>query len=93
MRKAFGTVDRNKMLTEVRAHCPSLFPYAAACYRNANILLGDGYTLESSRGVQQGVLGLALFAIALQPVIERLRELNLQPSRSSSTMFALNWRI
>ena len=48
MRNAFGTVDRTTMLTEVRAHCPSLFPYAAACYRNANILLGDGYTLESS---------------------------------------------
>ena len=48
VRNAFGTADRHKMLAEIQAHCPSLFPYAAACYRNANILLGDGYTLESS---------------------------------------------
>ena len=69
MRNAFGTVDCNNMY---------LLPNAAACYRNA-ILLGDGYTLESSRGVQQGdVLGPALFVIALQPVVERLRELNLE---------------
>ena len=79
MRNAFGTVDRQKMLAEVKSHCPCLFPYAAACYRNANILLGDGYALESTRGVQQGdVLGPALFAIALQPVIERLRDIGLE---------------
>ena len=79
MRNAFGTVDRQKMLVEVKSHCPCLFPYAAACCRNANILLGDGYALESTRGVQQGdVLGPALFAIALQPVIERLRDLGLE---------------
>ena len=67
------------MLAEVKNYCPCLFPYAAACYRKANILLGDGYALESTRGVQQGdVLGPALFAIALQPVVERLRELHLE---------------
>ena len=75
MCNAFGTVDRQEMLAEVKNHCPCLFPYAAAFCRNANILLGDGYSLDSTRGVQQGdVLGPALFAIALQPVIERLRD-------------------
>ena len=45
-------------------------------FRNAN---GDGYTLESTRGVQQGdVFRPALFAIALQAVVERLREINLE---------------
>ena len=79
MRNAFGSVDRRKMLAEVKHHCPCLFPYAAACYRHANVLLGDGYAVESTRGVQQGdVLGPALFAIALQPVVERLREINLE---------------
>ena len=79
MCNAFGSVDRQKMLAEVKTHCPCLFPYAAACYRNANVLMGDGYVLESTRGVQQGdVLGPALFAIALQPVVERLRELHLE---------------
>ena len=71
MRNAFGTVDRQKMLAEVKRHCPCLFPYAATCYRNANLLLGEGYFMESTRGVQQGdVVGSALFAIALQPVVE-----------------------
>ena len=45
MRNAFGSVYRRKMLAEVKSHCPCLFPYAAACYRHANILLGDGYAL------------------------------------------------
>ena len=40
------------MLAQVKTHCPGLFPYAAACYRKANILLGDGYALDSTRGVQ-----------------------------------------
>ena len=52
MRNAFGSVDRRKMLAQVKSHCPGLFPYAAACYRKANILLGDGYALDSTRGVQ-----------------------------------------
>ena len=52
-RNAFGTVDRRKMLEEVKSHCLCLFPYAAACFRNANVLMGDGYALESLRGVQQ----------------------------------------
>ena len=71
VRNAFGSVDRRKMLAEVKSHCPCLFPYAAACYRHDNVLLGDGYALESTRGVQQeDVLGPAMFAIALQPVVE-----------------------
>ena len=79
MRNAFGSVDRRKMLAEVKTHCPCLFLYAVACCRNANVLIGDGCVLESTRGVQQGdVLGPALFAIVLQPVVERLRELNLE---------------
>ena len=38
-----------------------------------------GYTLESTRGAQQGdVLGPALFALALQPVVERLCGISLE---------------
>ena len=78
MKNAFGSVFRDRMLSELRAHCPALYPYAAACYRIPNLLMGDGYTINSSRGVQRGdVCGPALFAIALHPVILRLREVGL----------------
>ena len=37
MRNAFGTVDRNRMLSEVRAYCPCLFPCAWNVVSLANI--------------------------------------------------------
>ena len=62
---AFGSVDRRKMLAQMKSHCWGLFRYAAVCYRKANILLGDGYASESTRRVQQGdLLDPALFAIS-----------------------------
>ena len=54
MKNAFGSVFRDRMLSELRTHCPALYPYAAACYRNPNLLMGDGFAMNSSRGVQQG---------------------------------------
>ena len=75
-KNAFGSVFREQMLKEVKARCPLLLPYAAACYRYPNYLFGDGFDLSSSRGVQQGdVCGPALFALA--PLILRLGEIPL----------------
>ena len=34
------------MLSELRTHCPALYPCAAACYPNPNLLMGDGFTRE-----------------------------------------------
>lgn len=66
------------MLREIKNRAPLLFPYALACYREPSKLFGQGFQLDSSRGVQQGdVCGPALFAIALHCVILRLNELDL----------------
>ena len=78
LRNAFGSVLREKMFAEVKTRCPVLYPYAAACYRDSNLLLGDGYQLNFTRGVQQGDdCGPALFAIAIHTVVLLLRELGL----------------
>ena len=49
MKNAFGSLFRNVMLDEIKMRCPLLYPYAAACYRNPNPLLGDGYALNYAR--------------------------------------------
>ena len=41
-----------KMLAEVQARVPQLYPYAAACYSNPNVLFGNGYEVISTQGVQ-----------------------------------------
>ena len=65
MRNAFG------LLAEVKARCPVLYPYATAC--------GDGYMINSTRGVQQeDVCGPAPFASALHTIVLRLQELHLE---------------
>ena len=66
----------NKMLAEVKSNlpCPCLFPNAAACYRNVNVLLGGGFAVESTHAL---VCSRAMY-FALQPVVERLREINLE---------------
>ena len=56
---------------------PALYPYAYACYSSAATLLGNGFELESSCGVQQGdVCGPAMFAITIHKILE-LADLNL----------------
>ena len=70
-----GRAFFNKMLAEVKSNlpCPCLFPNAAACYRNVNVLLGGGFAVESTHAL---VCSRAMY-FALQPVVERLREINL----------------
>ena len=75
---AFNSLDRNALLSEVKARAPGLFPYAWACHHQPNILFGDCLRLESSCEVQQGdVCGTVLFAIALHKVVLKLQELGL----------------
>ena len=54
LKNAFNSIDRSKMLAEIKARTPLLYPYAAVCYSDNNLIFGSGYELESSRGVQQG---------------------------------------
>ena len=70
---AFNTVDRATFLEHCKQNLPGLFPWAAWCYAEPSNLLCGGRTIPSEYGVQQGEpLGPLLFALALQPVLERL---------------------
>ena len=72
--KGFGSVFRDKLLEEVKTHCPLIYPHAASCYRHPNLLAGSGYNLLSSRGVQQG----DAFALAFHLLVLRLQQLSLE---------------
>ena len=73
LKNAFNSVLRTTMLSSVQQFAPALLPFAFACYHHPTCLFGDGFTLQSTRGVQQGdVLGPALFALAIHPIVLKL---------------------
>ena len=58
----------------MRRYCPELAPWVDLCYGRESVIWFGDRELVSGRGVQQGdPLGPALFAMAIQPVIERAR--------------------
>ena len=63
------------MFEEVRDRIPSMAPWLECCYGAQPLLhLGDR-TIRSRSGVQQGdPLGPLGFALALHPIIEKIRE-------------------
>ena len=70
---AFNTIDREKFLREVHHHLPGLAKWAEWCYGRSSKLFFDGAVVSSEVGVQQSdPLGPLLFALALQPVLQRL---------------------
>jgi hypothetical protein len=78
LKNAFNSVLRTNMLSCVKQFAPALLPFAFACYNHATCLFGDGFTLHSTRGVQQGdVIGPALFALAIHPVVLKLNTISL----------------
>ena len=71
---AFNTVDRVTFLQQCRLHFPSLAPWAEWCYTNPSLLLFGNRTVSSESGVQQGdPLGPLLFALALQPILAKIK--------------------
>jgi hypothetical protein len=72
---AFNSIDREVMLQEVRNCFPELSSWAESCYGHAHPhLFMQEHRLQSCSGVQQGdPLGPLLFAITLQPVLEKIR--------------------
>jgi hypothetical protein len=73
---AFNSIDREKMLTEVRLHFPSVSAWAECCYGSPSFLFMDNSTMIMSEcGVQQGdPLGPLFFSLALHPLVESIRD-------------------
>ena len=72
---AFNTVDRTHMLSEIRTHAPAFYHYAAACYGRPSRMCGNGFTIWSEAGVQQGdVCGPLFFSLAIHPVVKAAEE-------------------
>ena len=71
---AFNSVHRGKMFEEVRAHIPSMAAWLECCYGAQPLLHFGNFTILSSCGVQQGdPLGPLAFALALHPIVERIK--------------------
>ena len=63
------------MFTEVRHRLPSIGPWVESCYGVASVLNFGGGSILSTTGVHQGdPLGSLLFSATLQPVVEKLEE-------------------
>jgi hypothetical protein len=73
VKNAFNSLSRGALLSAVKSRLPALYPYALKCYDHPTALFGEGFCLESSRGVQQGdVCGPALFALTIHDVVLKL---------------------
>ena len=67
---AFGSLSRDRILEAVAAHCPSLLPYAVACYARPTQAVHPAATRAVSLGVQQGdPLSPLFFALGIQPEV------------------------
>ena len=79
LKNAFNSVDRRAILAQVAARAPGLLSYAQSCYNHSTTLFGQGFVVESTRGIQQGdVCGPVLFSITIQQVLLRLESMGLQ---------------
>ena len=72
---AFNSVDREGMFRVVRARIPSMAAWLECCYGSQPLLHLGERTILSCCGVQQGdPLGPLGFALALHPIIEKIKE-------------------
>ena len=71
---AFNSIDRGHMFEEARARTPSISPWLECCYGSQPLLFLGEHTILSCCGVQQGdPLGPLGFALALHPIVERIK--------------------
>ena len=86
---AFNTVERNYFLRELRQHLPALSPWCEWAYSESSFLRFDDKTIKSERGAQQGdPLGPLLFAIALQPILRKLKDLREEDGNALEICFS-----
>ena len=73
-RNAFNRINRHVVLSEVWHHFPVLLRWVHWCYGRSNQLHFNATVIPSSNGVQQGdPLGPLLFALAIQPLANKLK--------------------
>ena len=71
---AFNSIDRGLMFEEARARIPSMSSWLECCYGSQPVLFLGEHTILSCCGVQQGdPLGPLGFAVALHPIVERIK--------------------
>ena len=71
---AFNSIDRGLMFEEARARIPSMSSWLECCYSSQPLLLLGEHSILSCCGVQQGdPLGPLGFAVALHPIIEKIK--------------------
>ena len=71
---AFNSIDRGHMFEEARSRIPSISSWLECCYSSQPLLFIGEHTILSCCGVQQGdLLGPLGFALALHPIVERIK--------------------
>ena len=71
---AFNSIDRGHMFEEARSRIPSISSWLECCYSSQPLLFFGEHTILSCCGVQQGdPLGPLGFALALHPIVERIK--------------------
>ena len=72
---AFNIVSRDKILGQVAAHLPSIYPWVNFLYSNPSRLFWQDQVILSRAGVAQGdPLGPLLFALVFQPLLGYLKQ-------------------
>ena len=72
---AFNALNREAALRNIQQLCPSLSKIIINTYREDSELFIDGSTLYSQEGTTQGdLLAMAMYAIALTPLIHQLEK-------------------
>ena len=71
---AFNCIDCGHMFEEARSRIPSISSWLECCYSSQPLLFFGEHTILSCCGVQQGdLLGPLGFALALHPIVERIK--------------------
>ena len=86
---AFNLISRNEFRRLVHEHFPNMSPWVEYCYGRGvrpKLWTSENHCLTSMHGVQQGdTLGPFLFALAIQPIIHRIRRIALHLQQNSTT--------